>query len=403
MAGAAMDHMLSLIIFMVAILIFIGLFTQNMQTGMAYQRHNAMSTKTSDLLDTLLLSPGSPVNWGQSDSTIVGVGLLDYTLFKPSSYSPMRLACLNQPPAYYSTSGAYYNNLTTGFGGYLFTPTSTTLSYANASKLFGVNGTYGFQLSLTPTVAFSIQKTSLGSPLSFLITVAGTGYPLANTPLVCSLLLVNQDQNQYPSYTKMSSSTFTDSAGMAEVTFPAVDGENRAYALVVYAYLDGLKGVGYYVNVPDSFTKTVVPLVDSFQNRTLTLVHGDSMGEEPSSYSQLTYNASFVIRTEEFTFRPVTLNQPNATGTLVYGSPTEPDNTSIEVPENEGVLIVTYKGSGPVRDCFDAVGFWLTWFTLTFGGNPRGHDWVATDIRQVTIGGIAYQAQLDLWSLNGGA
>ena len=373
MAGAAMDHMLSLIIFMVAILIFIGLFTQNMQTGMAYQRHNAMSTKTSDLLDTLLLSPGSPVNWGQSDSTIVGVGLLDYALFKPSSYSPMRLACLSQPPAYYSTGDVFYNNLTSGFGGYLFTPTSTTLSYANASKLFGVNGTYGFQLSLTPTVAFSIQKTSLGSPLSFLITVAGTGYPLANTPLVCSLLLVNQDQNQYPSYTKMSSPTFTDSAGMAEVAFPAVDGENRAYALVVYAYLDGLKGVGYYVNVPDSFTKTVVPLVDSFQNRTLTLVHGDSMGEEPSSYSQLTYNASFVIRTEEFTFRPVTLNQPNATGTLVYGSPTEPDNASIEVPENEGVLIITYKDdSGPVRDCFDAVGFWLTWVHLNFRRQPAG-------------------------------
>jgi hypothetical protein len=37
-------------------------------------------------------------------------------------------------------------------------------------------------------------------------------------------------------------------------------------------------------------------------------------------------------------------------------------------------------------------------FPVTFGGNPVGQDWVATDIRQVIIGGIAYQAKLALWN-----
>jgi hypothetical protein len=38
-------------------------------------------------------------------------------------------------------------------------------------------------------------------------------------------------------------------------------------------------------------------------------------------------------------------------------------------------------------------------FPLTFGSNPVGQEWVTTDIRQVTIGGIAYQAQLSLWNI----
>ena len=38
-------------------------------------------------------------------------------------------------------------------------------------------------------------------------------------------------------------------------------------------------------------------------------------------------------------------------------------------------------------------------FPVTFGGNPTGQGWVATDMRQVTIGGVAYQAKLGLWNL----
>jgi hypothetical protein len=39
--------------------------------------------------------------------------------------------------------------------------------------------------------------------------------------------------------------------------------------------------------------------------------------------------------------------------------------------------------------------------TVVFGGNPRGQEWVATDMRQVVVNGIAYQAKLALWSLEG--
>jgi hypothetical protein len=77
MASGSIDHMVSLIIFIAAITIFIGLFSQNMQTGINYERHKVLSTKTSDLLDNILLNPGVPSTWGRSDSAIVGFGLQD--------------------------------------------------------------------------------------------------------------------------------------------------------------------------------------------------------------------------------------------------------------------------------------------------------------------------------------
>ena len=66
MASGGIDHMMSMIIFITAFLIFIGFFSQTMQTGIAYAQHNALSTKTSDLLDNILLNPGIPNNWGQN-------------------------------------------------------------------------------------------------------------------------------------------------------------------------------------------------------------------------------------------------------------------------------------------------------------------------------------------------
>jgi len=40
-------------------------------------------------------------------------------------------------------------------------------------------------------------------------------------------------------------------------------------------------------------------------------------------------------------------------------------------------------------------------FPVAFGGDPQMHEWVATDIRQVMVGNIAYQAKIAIWSLQG--
>jgi hypothetical protein len=408
LTNAIVDHMISLTIFIAALLIFIGLFSGTMQTGLSYQRHASLSTKTSDILDTMLLNPGIPDDWGKSDNTPIGFGLQnsEYTEYKLSSYSPMRLTASAGALVYYPGTSAYYSNVTTEFGGYLLAPVSKSLNYSAASKLLGINGTYGFQLSLTPTITVTIIKTSTSpeTPLKFSVNVDGTGFPLANANLTYSLIVVNPDGSGYPSYAVINGNSATDKAGSALLTFGGINGENQSYSLIVYSYLYGLKGMGYYVHVPSMTTQSVVPLVDSFQDRSIRLAHSDSVGPPPTPqlYSQLSYNASFVILTEEYTLRQVTLEQPSAVGEIDYGPGYEQDYTSITVPNNEGILIVTYKSSaGQYGLVLMPWGLGSMAFPVTFGDNPAGQDWVTTDIRQVTIGGIAYQAKLELWSLQG--
>jgi len=289
-------------------------------------------------------------------------------------------------------------------GSYLLSPLAESLSYSTVSKLLGINGTYGFQLTLSPTLTFDFQKISDYSPLTIQVRVDGTGYPLANAPLSYSLIVVNQGTNDYPSYTVVNNISVTDEAGLAQLVFPQISTESQSYALITYSNLNGLKGMGYYINNPADFSKTVIPLTNSFQNRTILLAHSDSVGQpsQPSGYSKLSYNASFVILTENYTFRQVQLDQQNAVGELIYGFGSEPDYVSITVPNNNGILIVTYKSTlGQCGVVLMPWGLGSLAIPLKFGGNPMGQEWVTTDIRQVTIDGIAYQAQLSLWNLQG--
>ncbi len=402
MASAALDHMLSLTIFIVALLLFIALFSNTIQSGIAYQQHNTMSTKTSDLLDTMLLNPGLPSNWSVSNGVPMGFGMQDpeFSQYKLSSFSTLRLASVTKIPVYYPRTNNYYSNLTSGFGSCLLTPVTQTINYSEASRLLGINGTYGFQLKLTPTVSIDIKKTSIGAPLQFSVSAAGTGFVMANANVTYNLILVSQEGSEYPSYSIVSGNVQANEAGMVSVTFSGVDGESRAYALIVYSYLYGLVGVGYFVHMPQGFTDTIIPMVDNFENRTIALVHSDSIGGfQNPAYRQLSYNSTFVILTEEYKLREVILDQTSATSKIDVNQPF----ASLVVPNNAGILIVAYKGSaaGEVGLLLVPWGLGALAYPITFGGESGVHNWVTTDIRQVTIGGLAYQAQLALWNLQG--
>jgi hypothetical protein len=43
-------------------------------------------------------------------------------------------------------------------------------------------------------------------------------------------------------------------------------------------------------------------------------------------------------------------------------------------------------------------GFSSLGFSLTIGNYPINQSWIATDLRQVEINGVSYQATLSLWS-----
>jgi hypothetical protein len=91
--GATIDHMISLIILIAALLIAMTTYNQMFATAVDYDQNRQVATKAADLMNTICLSPGNPTDWGRTDSSLLSFGLQDpeaggYAL---SPYSVMRL------------------------------------------------------------------------------------------------------------------------------------------------------------------------------------------------------------------------------------------------------------------------------------------------------------------------
>jgi hypothetical protein len=405
MASSTIDHLVSVIVFIAALVIFLGLFSQTNQTALTYERHRALSTKTSDLLDTIVLNPGLPNDWATSNNTPTGFGVQDpeFTQYQLSSFSLMRLSPSSGATVEFDKTlqDTLFNEISLGEGASLLTSRAQALNYSAVSKLLGINGAYGFQLSLTPTVTVSIVENQAASPLSLSITTYGTGFPLVNSVVNYCLILVNTNPNpdQCPSYSIQNGAVSTGPDGAtAPITFPIVTDANQAYAFIAYAHLDGVVGVGYHTR---SLTndQTVIPIVESTATQKVALAHSYDLNNSGPPNSILNYNSTFLISREDYTLRELSIGSANSSGMLTsgigysYPSLTLPSSTT-------GILIVTYQnsaGQGGVK--MMPWGVSSLAFPVTFGGTIGGQEWVATDIRQVLIGGVAYQAKLALWSL----
>jgi hypothetical protein len=402
MVSSTIDHMVAVTVFLAATLLFIGLFNQTISTAVTYQRHRALATKASDLLDGMLLSPGIPVNWGQTDAAPTGFGIQDpeFTQYQISSFSLMRLAYQAGTPVYYYKTGSYYNNITVGSENFLLVSNASIIDYSTASKLLGINNTYGFQLSLTPIVDVKVTEdpAHAASPLRLLLDVQGTGFPLANAEISYCLLTVSLNGGTYPTFDTIYGTANTDKQGLATLSFNQVTDSDTCYAFIAYAHLGGLVGVGYCerVSLEDEY---VVPLVDSLSDGRVLLAHNyDILSSDPPS-AEVKYNASFVFLSEDYTFREMPLDNSAGHVNSGNGFPYE----SLNVPmDNPGILLITYK-----KNANEGGIVMMPWgvsslsFPIVFGGDPSKQEWVATDMRQVTVGGIAYQAKLALWSLEG--
>jgi hypothetical protein len=392
--------MVAITVFLAATLLFIGLFNQTIQTAVIYQRHKAISTKCSDLLDSMLLNPGTPVNWGQSNYTPTGFGLQDpeFTQYNLSPFSLMRLASSAGQLVYYQKTGLTYSNITMGFGNYLLMPYKDVANYSLASRLLGINNTYGFQLTLTPVITVSIAETQ-NNPLRLSVNATGTGFPLANAPVSYRLIPVFLN-GTYPDYARIQSQTgtvYTDEEGSASVAFPLGIDENLTYAFVAYAHLGGLVGMGYYEHV-SSQNQHVIPLVDDLSEGKVILAHSNDVPYTAGSVDSLKYNATFVFLNEDFQLQEVPLENSYDTVTSSAGYP----YGIITVPNyNPGILVVAYSSATAGGVVMMPWGLGSLAFPVTFGGDPSNQEWVATDMRQVTVNGIAYQAKLSLWSLEG--
>jgi hypothetical protein len=404
MAGSTIDHMVALTVFLGALLLFIGLFNQTIQTAVLYQNHRYIASKCMDLLDNVLLSPGYPTSWGTSNSAPTSFGLQDpeFTQYRLSPFSLMRLNSLTGDPVYYPKTGKTYSNITMGFGNFLMVPYNQVVNYSTASRLLGTNGSYGFQLSVIPIVAVSISEFKTSNPLILAINVTGRGFPLSNAILsYCFLTVeVKGGEESFPSYTTAYGNAYTDDEGKAFLQFDEVTRDTTSYAVIVYAHLSGLTGLGYYQRLLDK-KQFIIPFIDDFEERRVLVAHSYDVHYFGPPSAALFYNATFVLLTEDFTLREMPIeNSTGKVGKVVYGEGWPYGVLTIPTA-NPGILIVTYRKGNEAGIVMMPWGISSMAFIVTFGENVSGREWVATDIREVIVNNVAYQAKLALWSLKG--
>jgi hypothetical protein len=388
--------MVALTIFIAATLLFIGLFGQTIQTAIIYQNNRATAIKASDVIDTILLNPGTPTTWGRTDinPTVFGLQSPEFTQYKIDPYSLMRLDVSSKPLATYNYT--LYSDLSQGAHSYLYMPQTSLLSYSTAQKMLGLNGSYGFQLTLTPVLDISIKEKQTSNPLSLAVTVDGAGFPLANAKLSYKLYQLNLNNGNYPSFSIINGTTTTDNTGQASVTFSQITSNSQSYVFLVTASLNGLNGVSYYVgNVQTG--PHVVPLVGNMTSGQILLTHSGDVELPNTAGVELTYNTTMVsFNQEDFSLQSLAVNN---TQLLKSGGGFPCGN--ITLSRDPSVLIIGYNSTA-TQGGFSLMPWGLSSlsYSVTFGTlDPTA--WVSTDMRQVTINGIAYQAKLSIWNTQG--
>jgi hypothetical protein len=399
MAGTTIDHIVALVLLLGALLLFVGLFNQTLQTAILYQSHRNLATECSDLLDGMLLNPGTPLSsatttfWGISNITPTTFGIQDpeFTEYEVSPFSLMRLDYSSGSPLYYSMTNMYYSNLTVGFGKSLLVPFNEVVNYSTAAGLLGINGTYGFSLTITPILTVNISPVQV-TPLNLAVTVTGNGYPIANANVTYCLVNVT-GQAQYPSYNITSGTSLTNSQGQAFLSLPGFNGTQSSYAIIAYASSSGLVGEGDYENILYN-NNYPVPLIRDFSNG--SLLFANSADVYGGNGQTIAYNATFVVLDQDFNLREMPLS--NVTGSISKGT-----YSNVIIPTNNtGILVVTYE-----KNATNSGIVLMPWgvsslsFPVVFGSSPLAQNWVTTDTRLVTVDGVAYQAKLALWSLQG--
>jgi hypothetical protein len=377
-------------------------YSQIISAAIYYQEHHEIAMKASELTDALVLSPGCPIGWSSSNTTPSALGFQDSEVggYSVSSFSLQRLLS-PQTQVYYNKTGLWYSNSSLGGGGTLLVPVLNTINYTTAAKILGVNGSYGFHLEIMPTLNVSISELTL-NPLRLKVVVRGTGFALNNAALKYFLYRAVPSGFDYPFIEALSGTSQTNSSGLATLEFLSVDGTQYAYSIIVYASLGGLSGVGYRSRQTLT-TNQIIPFVEDFENRTVILAHSWDVHEFPPPVAALHFNATFFAISQNFDLRQIQLINSTDflnSGLLNYGQGKPFVRAQIPT-EGEGILVVAYKWGNNYGIVMMPWGISTLGFSVTFGGSPSTADWVATEIRQVTINKIAYQVKVSVWSVKG--
>ena len=410
MAGATIDHMISLTILIAALLIAMMTFNGLFASAIEYDRNRQVANKAVDLMNAICLSPGSPATWGETNETLLGFGLQDpdaggYIL---SPYSMMRLSSGNngsQLLEYPLGSGIFYNNITAKYGDSILTPLGDCVNYATVSELLGLNGKYGFNIEIEPTLNVNISKVFGYGHLALKVDVSGSGLPLVGATLNHYLLHVDNvkgDLNIIP----YSGVNLTDSFGSLLLEYEDVDDVLDAYNFIVYVSFGGLTGVGYYSQDDlGDHPQYIVPLISDYDEGIVIMAHSWGVHDYTETpVPAVDFNATFFVLTSDLQLHQVEIENSTSeiTGKLNYGNSTGNSYVTTGLPTSEvGFLFISYQGSNDLGSVVLPWGIGSLGVSVPFssGIGSEGYHFVATELRQVTIDDISYHVKVSVWKL----
>jgi len=398
MAGSTIDHLFALTTFLVAYLIFVSLFSQTIQTAILYQRHRQLAVKCSDILDNILLTPGIPSNWGETNLIPSSFGLQHPNLggYTLSPFSVLRLLPLEET-VYYNRTGEWYSNYSLGEGIYLLIPLSSSLNYSTVATLLGINGSYGFQLVVSPLINVDAQEVN-SNPLTIEVYVGSTNGPISGANITCYVYRIYKpEDSDYPAFTTLIQNASTGEDGKATLQFSGVNVSNEAYVAIIHAFIGYFTSVGYIVKKTTT-NEDIFPFILNFEERKVMLVHSWDIHNYGPPNPAIFYNATFFLISENYALSEVEIE--NSTGKVTYGTGKSYNITTIPTFD-PGFLIITYRTGNKFGATLMPWGISSLGVSVTFGELSTNAEWVATDIRLVIVNGMPYQVKLALWSLEG--
>jgi hypothetical protein len=269
------------------------------------------------------------------------------------------------------------------------------INYSEAAKMMGINGTYGFSLTISPTIEVSVSETS-HNPLIVSVLAKGTGFPLSNAIVTYCLIVSNGiDPPAFPSLNLYYGNSTTDLTGAVSLNLQSYVNQ-KPYFILVQVSLSAVSGTGYLGNSYNS--TSIIPIISSFESRSIILAHSFSVNNQGYN-GNLTYTSIF-LRAKDMIQTTLDNGDLEVNGILYCDAapPHQADQIVID-PDLNGVLVVAYsKSASETGIVVMPWGLSSLGFTATIGGQYTNLDWISTDMRQVQVNDVPYQAKLALWS-----
>ncbi|MEM3795619.1 MAG: hypothetical protein QW429_07055 [Thermoprotei archaeon] len=400
MVSEMIDYVAAAVGIVIVFLAGIFIFGNMVSNGIAYSQQENTILGSQSLFDYILLSPGSPANWGSTAKPPLAFGLADYASAQPytlSASSVMRL--LESSFAFQSNTVTYhgktYINLTNNNFSALIS-TSSVLNYTYIKQLLDINGQYEFYLTLQPAIAFKIHKLQTTQGTAFSVSLTNyQGLPLAGAQLAATLIY--QTQNSLSVYLASASST-TNLSGVAILEF---NQQPAAFDLIVQATVAGLTGWGYYTNITPSKLEAYALIQPGADNITLVqhcaLITTPSCGVDQFNASELVPSGLNEFEVVNLTCTRYTLNAGRGVGNVHKSS----DCFAI-LPKGFIVVAIQQVGKGQQSRVFLEIfpmSVALGNMDVAFGLNPvvaRAVS-VTTLTRLVNIDGVSYVATFAYW------